>query len=98
MSELFDRVDMGLLWLDESGRIGLCNRWLSEAARWPAPPLGQTLEQAFGPELSPKLVQAVDEALRRGRSVRLCRGSRACRRAERPAATASPAHAAGSVL
>jgi diguanylate cyclase (GGDEF)-like protein/PAS domain S-box-containing protein len=71
VSELFDRVDMGLLWLDESGLIGLCNRWLSEAARWPAPPLGQTLEQAFGPELSPKLVQAVDEALRRGRSVRL---------------------------
>lgn len=71
MSELFDRVDMGLLWLDEQGRIGLCNRWVCEAARWPVAPLGQTLQQAFGAGLSPRLLQAVDEALRRGRSLRL---------------------------
>jgi diguanylate cyclase (GGDEF)-like protein/PAS domain S-box-containing protein len=71
MPALFDQVDMGLLWLDEQGRIGLCNRWLMEAARWHIAPIGQTLAQAFAEPLAPKVLQAVDEALHRGRALRL---------------------------
>lgn len=71
MKELLDRLDIGLIWLDAQARIQLCNAWLVEASSLPAPPLGQTLEEAFGSDIAPKLLQAVTEALRSGRSTRL---------------------------
>jgi diguanylate cyclase (GGDEF)-like protein/PAS domain S-box-containing protein len=71
MNALLDRLDIGLIWLDAQARIQLCNAWLVQAAGLPAAPIGQSLEQALGSNIEPKLLRAVDEALRSGRSTRL---------------------------
>jgi len=71
MLDLLDRVDLGLLWLNAQGQIKVCNQWLVDLAGLQSRPDGQTLTEAFGPEVDPKLLRAVEQALQLGRATRL---------------------------
>ncbi len=69
--DLSDRVEFGMVLLDERGRVSLFNRWMREHARLACDPLGHTLEGLFGLALNRRLLQSVQQALHRGHSSRL---------------------------
>jgi diguanylate cyclase (GGDEF)-like protein/PAS domain S-box-containing protein len=71
MNTMLDALDCGLLLLDSDGRINQANRWLLDRCGALQPQAGQTLEDAFGADLEPRLLAAVQGCLAHGNAVRL---------------------------
>lgn len=71
MSLHWDLLDIGLILLRDDGQIDICNQWVSARARLRSSALGLQLEDAFGQNIDPSLLQARDNALKHGRSSRL---------------------------
>ena len=70
MNLLLDALDCGLLMLDTQGRVEEINRWLLDRCATPVP-VGVPLEKAFGVDLEPRLLAAVQACLSQGNAVRL---------------------------
>ena len=67
----WDRIDLGVVLLDAQGRVLVVNDWMRRHARLHRDATGQPLTELFGPDLSPRVTAAVNQALQRGHSTRL---------------------------
>ncbi|MDD3354182.1 GGDEF domain-containing protein [Zoogloea sp.] len=67
-----DSIDLGLILLDDDGRIQVWNHWIAERVRLESHQVtGRTLEESLGSNLDPRLALVVREALDFGWSARL---------------------------
>ncbi|MEQ8662033.1 MAG: EAL domain-containing protein [Gammaproteobacteria bacterium] len=67
--QIVDACHSGIIVLDAHGNICAWNAWMEHATGWPATAVrGRRLEEVFGSAIAPRLLAAVDDALRDGLS------------------------------